>query len=209
MEIKRLCPNCGKELTLSVRKCKYCNTHLTTDKTKVKNIVTSIITILIIALILSLVYLGISHVNWSLIYSWLKNMFELIGCVVIVSTLVYIFVFAFKDSIENCKKENKETKNQSLDTEEQELMKKLLQTSNANKNIQRNDVNIVSVNIKNGAAYIYDKNGIEIGKTPVQEGSVLTSCGGKYFTIKNKSYIETYEYRGELFGFILSSKRSI
>lgn len=36
MEEKRRCPNCGKELTKSARKCKYCNAKAPLDSYEVK-----------------------------------------------------------------------------------------------------------------------------------------------------------------------------
>lgn len=57
---KRICPNCGKELTLSARKCKYCDTSLI-PKLEIcrKNIINTLILLISVLIVLSLLFIFI------------------------------------------------------------------------------------------------------------------------------------------------------
>lgn len=225
---KRLCPNCGKELTKSARKCKYCDESLIPkSESSIKNFKEFLFVAFCITLVL-LVFWGIISLIFNLGH-WLFSHFQQripqeivqlpnindcflgdflpwlvntgigsgIGIIVLGGIIITVFILSIKE----CASGTKEI----LD----ELASIDFTPTPKNSNTKKESVNVGSVIIKGSKATIYDVSGTKLETISVIEPTTLMSCGGKCFTLRCKNRIETYEYRGGLFGFVRISSRNV
>lgn len=234
-EEKKICPNCGKELTKSARKCKYCETRIEPVKITKEEKLTKllaygfffiIIAVIVIALILTcktaISALGFlnEHIDWSVvktvgiicikillvisaviaciigvlaenkIYKILSCI--IIGCVVlnwisehleeiafVLGTVLFLGAGLF---LNGGKSGNNRTPQINKETSKTDAKK--------------DEPTIGDVVIKGNSALIYDVNGIQIGCTGVSQGSIIISCTGKSFSVRDKNVVKTYNARG-------------
>lgn len=97
MDKKRFCKNCGKELTTSARKCKYCNAEVPLDTYEIsyraKDSLKIFVKLLYAALFILLawsIYCTITKVNTSSVNSILLRDSAIFG-IVLITYFMYIF----------------------------------------------------------------------------------------------------------------------
>lgn len=98
---KRLCPNCGKEITKSARKCKYCETRIvpvkiqTTREEKLVVLLACVCFLVIVAIVVALLALsGKTVINtWTFVnehVDLLWSALKIIGIIILFIIIAFI-----------------------------------------------------------------------------------------------------------------------
>ncbi|MBP3923628.1 hypothetical protein J6E39_00115 [bacterium] len=234
---KRLCPNCGKELTKSARKCKYCETRIvpvkiqTTREEKLVVLLACVCFLVIVAIVVALLALsGKTVINtWTFINEHVDLLWSALKIIGIIILFIIIAFITYISGVLTNKKVYKTLAFLVIGvvalnwiSEHLEEIKFILGIvlflgaglflnggKSTPNNVKEESVNVGSVIIKGSNATIYDVSGTKLETISVIEPTTLMSCGGKCFTLRCKNRIETYEYRGGLFGFVRISSRNV
>ena len=210
-ESKRICPNCGKELTKSARKCKYCNTSLIPIFERILRLTINIL--IILAAIVLIVFLLFKLIKiilfifehkpsaffFDVLIPWLINsgIGPIIGSIFLSSILLLIFSPFWND----IKKETIATiKNISEDlasiSKEEFIAKIKEDKKQRDMIIKEKKQNISKVVQKNGTFYIYNELG-NLMHTTSHPFGVLTGYTSSSYTIKgNDGWTYVYDRKG-------------